>query len=144
MPLDLHSVEISTTATGAPSLPMKGAFRTIRSYILWQHERGTLHYDIMVTLILIFIFFSPRVINFNDKPGLVNQHPTGVVVSSDGAGGLVYQIEASGMSAGDDAAVRDELLRVIQPISGAVTIVKVEPVPDKDHVREYRVWAKRK
>jgi hypothetical protein len=57
---------------------------------------------------------------------------------------LVYQIEASGMSAGDDAAVRDELLRVIQPISGAVTIVKVEPVPDKDHVREYRVWAKRK
>ena len=64
-------------ATGAPPLPMKGAWHTIRSYILWQHERGTLHYDIMVTLILIFVFFSPRLINFNDKPGPPNQHRTG-------------------------------------------------------------------
>ena len=65
----MQSVEISTASTTAPSLPIKGVWATIRSYILWQHERGTLHYDIMVTLILIFIFFSPRVINFNDKPG---------------------------------------------------------------------------
>ena len=37
---------------------MNGFWGTIRSYILWQHERGTLHYDIMVTLILIFVFLS--------------------------------------------------------------------------------------
>jgi hypothetical protein len=140
----LQSVDISTTSTGAPPLAMNGVLRTIRSYILWQHERGTLHYDIMVTLILIFIFFSPRVINFNDKPAPPGPHPTGVVVTSDAAGGLVYQIAASGVSAGDDAAVREQLLRIIQPISGDVTIVKVEPVPDKNHLREYRVWAKRK
>jgi len=30
---------------------MNAFWRTIRSYILWQHERGTLHYDVMVTLI---------------------------------------------------------------------------------------------
>ena len=143
--LDLQSVDISTTATGAPSLPMSGAWRTIRSYILWQHERGTLHYDIMVTLILIFVFFSPRVINFNDKPGPLNQHPTGVVVTSDGAGGLVYQIEASALSAGDDAAVREQMLRVIEPISGEVSIVKYQSISDgKGHVQEYRVWVKRK
>ena len=35
---------------------MNAIWRTIRGYILWQYERGTLHYDIMVTLILIFIF----------------------------------------------------------------------------------------
>ena len=81
--IDLQSVDIITTSTGAPPLPMNRAWRTIRSYVLWQHERGTLHYDIMVTLILIFIFFSPRVINFNDKPGVMNQHPTGVVVTSE-------------------------------------------------------------
>ena len=141
----MQSVDISTTATGAPSLPMSGAWRTIRSYILWQHERGTLHYDIMVTLILIFVFFSPRVINFNDKPGPLNQHPTGVVVTSDGAGGLVYQIEASALSAGDDAAVREQMLRVIEPISGEVSIVKYQSISDgKGHVQEYRVWVKRK
>ena len=141
----MQSVDISTAAAGAPSLPMRGAWRTIRSYILWQHERGTLHYDIMVTLILIFVFFSPRVINFNDKPGPLNQHPTGVLVTSDGAGGLVYQIEASAVSATEDAAVREQLLRVIEPISGAVSIVKYEGVSDRrGHVQEYRVWVKRK
>ena len=140
----MQSVDISTTSTGATPLPMNGAWSTIRSYVLWQHERGTLHYDIMVTLILIFIFFSPRVINFNDKPGIVNQHPTGVIVTSDGTGGLIYQIAASGVSAGDEAAIREQLQRIIEPISGAVTIVKFEPVPDKEHLREYRVWAKRK
>jgi hypothetical protein len=141
----LQSVEISTVSAHAPSLPANRVWATIRSYILWQHERGTLHYDIMVTLILIFVFFSPRVVNFNDKPGALNQHPTGVVVSSDGAGGLVYQIEASAVSAGDDATLRTQLLHVIEPISGEVSILKYEPVPDnKGRIKEYRVWVKRR
>lgn len=138
-------MEISTASSSAPSLPIKGAWATIRSYILWQHERGTLHYDIMVTLILIFVFFSPRVINFNDKPGSLNQHPTGIVVSSDGTGGLVYQIAASAVAGGDDAALRQQLLHVIEPISGDVSIIKYEPVSDnRGQVKEYRVWVKRK
>jgi hypothetical protein len=140
----LQSVDISTAATGAPSLPMKGVFRTIRSYILWQHERGTLHYDIMVTLILIFIFFSPRIINFNDKPVPRALHQSDVVVTADAQGGLVYQIPAGAITPGDDQSLRDQLLRVIKPISGAVTIVSYEAVDDgKGHVQSYKVLAKR-
>jgi hypothetical protein len=60
---------------------MNAIWRTIRGYILWQYERGTLHYDIMVTLIILFVLFSPRVINFNDKPISRNPHPTDVVVT---------------------------------------------------------------
>jgi hypothetical protein len=141
----LQSVEISTTATGAPSLPMKGIWGTIRSYILWQHERGTLHYDIMVTLILIFVFFSPRVINFNDKPVPRDPHLTDVVVTPDAQGGLVYQISASAIAPGDDQSVRNQLLHAIQPISGEVSIVNYEGVRDgKGQVQGYRVWVKRK
>ena len=99
---------------------MNAIWRTIRGYILWQYERGTLHYDIMVTLILIFILFSPRVINFNDKPIARNPHPTDVVVTADAEGRLVYQISASAISPGDYNSVRDQLLRIIEPISGAV------------------------
>jgi hypothetical protein len=137
-------VEISTASTSAPSLPIRGAWATIRSYILWQHERGTLPYDVMVTLILIFIFFSPRVINFNDKPGSLNQHPTEILVSSDATGGLVYQIAASTVTAADEPALREQLLHVIEPISGDVSIVKYEPVLDNGQIKEYRVWVKRK
>ncbi len=123
---------------------MNGVWSTIRSYILWQHERGTLHYDIMVTLILIFVFFSPRVINFNDKPVPHISHSGNVVVTPDGQGGLIYQISASAIAPGDDNAVRNQLQRIIQPISGEVSIVKYDGVLDqKGQVESYRVWVKR-
>jgi hypothetical protein len=124
---------------------MNGVSRTIRSYILWQHERGTLHYDIMVTLILIFVFLSPRVITFNDKPALRSPHASDVVVTPDAQGGLQYQISASAITPGDDASVRDQLLHIIQSISGDVSIVNYDGVRDgKGQVQTYRVWVKRK
>ncbi len=123
---------------------MNAIWRTIRSYILWQHERGTLHYDIMVTLILIFIFFSPRVINFNDKPIYRNPHPTEVVVTFDSEGRLIYQVSGNAVTAGDDGSVRDQLLHIIEPISGAVAIVSYEKVSDRQgKVQSYRVLAQR-
>jgi len=123
---------------------MNAVWRTIRGYILWQYERGTLHYDIMVTLILIFVLFSPRVINFNDKPVARNPHPTDVIVSTDAEGHLLYQVEASAISPGDDRAIRDQLLRIIEPISGAVSIVSYETVADgKGKVQSYKVLVKR-
>ena len=123
---------------------MNAIWRTIRGYILWQYERGTLHYDIMVTLILIFILFSPRVINFNDKPIARNPHPTDVVVTADAEGHLIYQIAGSAISPGDDASIREQLLRIIETISGAVSIVSYERVPDgKGRVQSYKVLAQR-
>jgi len=119
---------------------MNAVWRTIRGYILWQYERGTLHYDIMVTLILIFIFLSPRVINFNDKPIARNPHPTDVVVTADDQGRLVYQVGASAISPGGDQSLREQMLRIIEPISGAVSIVSYERVLDhKGNVQSYKV-----
>ena len=135
--------ELSTTAPGAP-LPMNAVWRTIRGYILWQYERGTLHYDIRVTLIIIFVLFSPRVINFNDKPIGRNPHPTDVVVTADEQGHLLYQVAATAITPGDDPAIREQLLRIIEPISGAVSILSYETVSDqKGHVQSYKVLAKR-
>jgi len=139
----LQRTEISTIP-GAPSLPMNAIWRTIRGYILWQYERGTLHYDIMVTLILIFIFVSPRVINFNDKPIPRNSHPSDVIVTPAAQGQLLYQIEASAVVAGDEASVKQQLLRIIEPISGGVSILSYETVSDgKGRVQSYKVWVKR-
>ena len=139
----MQRAEISTMAPGAP-LSMNAIWRTIRGYILWQYERGTLHYDIMVTLILIFIFVSPLVVNFNDKPEPRAAHLNDVVVTAGAQGTLVYQIPASAIAPGDDQPVRDQLLRVIKPISGDVAIVSYEAVDDgKGHVQSYKVLAKR-
>jgi hypothetical protein len=98
----------------------------------------------MVTLILLFVFFSPKLINFKDKPVEHNPHRTGVVVMADGQGGLIYQVEGSAITGKDEDAVRNELLQIIEPISGGVTITKVEPVRDRSgHVLRYRVWVER-
>jgi len=139
----LQRAEISTLAPSAP-LSMSAVWRTIRGYILWQYERGTLHYDIMVTLIIIFVLFSPRIINYNDKPIARKPHPTEVVVRADAEGHLIYQVAASAITPGDDHSVREQLLRVIEPISGAVSIVSYEAIPDSQgHVQSYKVQAKR-
>jgi hypothetical protein len=139
----LYRAELTTTAPSAP-LPMNAIWRTIRGYILWQYERGTLHYDIMVTLIIIFVLFSPLVINFNDRPIARNLYPTDVVVTADAEGHLFYQVAASAISPGDAGSVREQLLQIIEPISGAVSIVSYEAVSDgKGHVQSYKVLAKR-
>jgi hypothetical protein len=137
----------NTTVMAAPALPMTGIWRTIRDYIFWSYERGTIQYDIMVTLILLFVFLSPRLINFKDKPVEHNPHRTGVAVMPDGQGGLIYQIEAAavGQAVGnDDSVIRGELLQIIEPISGEVSITKVEPVRDgSGRVLSYKVWVAR-
>jgi hypothetical protein len=128
----------------APTVPMSGIWRTIRDYIFWSYERGTIQYDVMVTLILLFVFLSPKLINFKDKPVEHNPHRTGVAVVPDGNGGLIYQIEAAAVAGKDDDAIHDQLLEIIEPISGEVSITKIEPVYDSaGRVLSYKVWVAR-
>lgn len=122
---------------------MSRILKTIRSYILWTYERGSMQYDIMVTLILAFIFIAPIWVNFKDKPIERSPHQTGVVVSPDGHSGFIYQVDASAVK-GDPASVEADLLSVIEPIAGEVDITRYEPVRDaKGHVVGYKVWVSR-
>ena len=34
--------------------------KLLRSYFYWTYPRGNIHYDVMVTLILLFIFVTPQ------------------------------------------------------------------------------------
>ena len=51
----------------APALVHIG--RTIQGLFLWNYDRGSWQYDLMVVLILIFVFLTP-VHWFDDKPDL--------------------------------------------------------------------------
>ncbi|HZQ90852.1 MAG TPA: hypothetical protein VFA60_03575 [Terriglobales bacterium] len=116
----------------------------MRSYIFWTHERGSLHYDVMVTLILAFIFLTPLWVNFKDKPVAAPEHQSGVVVVPDGKGGFIYQIEAADVEAADEASLREQLLRIVEPIAGEVEIDRYELVRDaRNNPLLYRVWVRR-
>ncbi len=132
---------MNTTIADAPNVPMLNFWRTIRDYILWSYERGTIQYDIMVTLILLFVFLSPYWINFHDKPVQRNPHPSGVVVTPDVVGGFIYQIDGAAVTGKDEPTVRSQLLRIVEPISGEVSIARYEAVRDREgRVLTYKVW----
>jgi hypothetical protein len=140
----LEHVKTNPAVSGVPPLPMNSIWRTIRGYILWSYERGSLHYDVMVTLILLFVFLSPYWINFKDKPIERVPHQTEVVIQPDGKGGFVYQIDASVLTAKNDEALREQMLDIIEPITGAAAISNYQAVTDgKGNIQSYRVWVEK-
>ena len=123
--------------------------RTIRGYILWTYERGSLHYDIMVTLILLFIFLAPYRIDFKDKPLERVAHQTGVLVTQDGPN-IIYQVDAAAKDERGHAIIAADnpeagLHRVIEEIAGEVEILKYERVTDRSgKVVAYKAWVRRR
>ncbi|HEV2618465.1 MAG TPA: hypothetical protein VGU23_00835 [Acidobacteriaceae bacterium] len=127
--------------------------KLLRSYFWWTYERGSFHYDVMVTLILIFMFVSPRFIDFKDRPvETVALNSSEVLVkeagTSNGASRFIYQIRAD-QPGGPEASQTDEqrraaILRVVEPISGAVTVERYEPVLDSHgKLVAYNAWVVR-
>jgi hypothetical protein len=115
---------------------MSRIWRTIKGYVFWTYDRGSFHYDVMVTLILAFVFLGPRFIDFKDKPVAVSPGQSGIV-------SFVYQADASAVDAQDEGMVRANFVRLLRPTAGAVTVDRVEAVRDSaGHVVAYRAWVK--
>jgi hypothetical protein len=126
-------------------------FKLIRSYIFWSYERGSFQYDVMVTAILVFMFVSPHFIDYNEKPvETVALHASEVLVkeagtTSSGSSRFMYQVRADDMGAAKtDAERQTAILRVIEPISGEVTLERYEPVRDaQGKIVAYNAWVLR-
>ena len=110
--------------------------KLIKSYFFWTYQRGSLHYDIMVTAILIFMFATPQFVNFGDRlVETVALHKSEVLVKEAGSAGdrarFIYQVRADDMPATHTREDRDNaILRLIEPISGEVTLAGAEEVKD--------------
>lgn len=121
--------------------------KLLRSYIFWTYKRGSFHYDIMVTLILIFLFLSPHLIDFKDRPvETVALHSSEVLVKEagtvNGASRFLYQVRVDNLGpVTTDAGRRAAILRAIEPISGEVTLERYQPVTDATgHLIAYDAW----
>jgi hypothetical protein len=122
---------------------MSKAGQTLKGYFWWTYPRGSVHYDVMVTLILMFIFITPIWINFRDKPQEKPARQAEVVVQQLGDG-FLYKVDAATVKTGSDVETRDSLLRIIEPIAGSVTIEKYQQVRDRNqNVVAYNVWVHR-
>ena len=125
----------------------------LKSYVWWTYPRGSFPYDVMVTLILVFMFVSPRLIDFKDRPvETVALASSEVLVREagqvNGDAQFIYQIR-SDMPGGPQPSQsederRDAILRVVEPISGAVTFEHADPVYDASRkIVAYNAWVVR-
>ena len=122
--------------------------KTLKSYFFWTHARGSFHYDVMVTLILAFIFVTPHLWNYGDKPTPISAFAGPIVVVSDNGRGLLVTVNASDVHVGadaDDAAIRKALHHAIEPVTGdAVFVMHWETVNGPDgQPTEWRVHVRR-
>jgi len=119
----------------------------LKSYFYWTYPRGNLHYDVMVTLILLFIFGTPWLWDYGAKParGAGPAHP--IQVTSDGDRGLIVTVAASDVAvppSASDSEVRRVLRKAIEPVTGdAVSVVRWETATDAQGNVAWKIWARR-
>ncbi|WP_263408354.1 hypothetical protein [Terriglobus tenax] len=117
--------------------------KLLKNYIFWTYERGSLHYDIMVTLILLFLFISPHYIDFKAHPQDTPLQPAQTLVQEDGHGGYLYTLRAQDVrqATGD---LNSDLLYAVVQYAGPVTMDKSEEMKDAHgKVTGYKVWVHR-
>jgi hypothetical protein len=137
------------TPTALQPRPRRTVKQVLLGYFYWTDSRGSFHYDVMVTAILLFIFVTPHIPGFSygDKPSIAASlvHPIEVV--SDGEHGVIITVRVSDANVPlgvSDAVVKKALRKAIEPVTGdAVFVEKWETVTDAQGNPAWRVWAHR-
>ncbi|HZB88250.1 MAG TPA: hypothetical protein VE291_06305 [Terracidiphilus sp.] len=121
--------------------------RILKSYFYWTYPRGNFHYDVMVTLILLFIFVTPQLWNYGDKPtsAAALAHPIQVV--GDGDHGVIVTLLATDLTipaGASDNSMKKILRHAIEPVTGdAVYVERWETTKDNQGNLVWKIWAHR-
>lgn len=105
----------------------------MKSLLFWEFPRASWQYDVVVALILAFIFLTPRGF-FKDQP-----RPASIVQMPSDPGVTVFWLETSLLSSISEQqrpAQAAELLR--KRLGKPIQVVRVEPVHDAEgEIRGY-------
>ncbi len=112
--------------------------KTLARFLFWDYKRGSWQYDVMVTLILSFIFLTPRSV-FQDQP-----RPATVQMLPGEAGTGLFWIAPellNGVPEGERIARASNLVRnrfkIREPI------MRVEPLlDDEKEITGYMAYAR--
>jgi len=135
----------------APTAPP--ASRTVKqillSYFYWTYPRGNVHYDILVTVILLFIGGTPWLWNYGDKPSPLGGPAHPIQVTGNDGQGVIVTVQAPDVSldlhtTSPDPVVKKALRKAIEPVTGDdVFIVHWETATDAEGHPVWKVWAHR-
>lgn len=116
-------------------------WHTLRPAIFWRYPRGSWQYDIIVGLILLFVFATPRAW-FRDQPRIPK--PQQIVMLPSETGRTVFWIDPELVGDLPPEMVEAKIRNLLQQRTGStVTVLKVEPARDEEgDLKGYLVRAK--
>jgi hypothetical protein len=107
--------------------------------IFWDFPRTTWQYDVVVALILAFIFFTPRGV-FNDQP----RAPGVVRLPSTEAGGVFFIEPKLLVEAPPEAIVQQASQVVSRRLGRQASVASVQPIKSEEgELKGYMVYLKR-
>ncbi|MEW5974208.1 MAG: hypothetical protein AB1898_00235 [Acidobacteriota bacterium] len=120
--------------------------QTLLRIILWSHARGTLQYDILCALILIFIFVTPRQV-FHDWPVIDNPHQfkygDQIVSTLDTEGNPVWNVSTQLVPwQGDAVTLRNAAkIQLQKTLNKPVSIANMKPIyGENGETIGYSIW----
>ena len=116
-------------------------WHAVRPAVLWRYRRGSWQYDIIVAIILAFIFLTPSSL-FNDQPRLPSVRQLGTMTDDQGTKVFVIEpFELDGASDADQASRLQELLR--RRTGEDLQVIEARPTTDESgDVTAYLVYAR--
>jgi len=111
----------------------------LKRFILWDYARASWQYDVMVGIILVFIFLTPRTW-FRDQP----RTPQASQVAMLGHGNDVFWIEPELLAGVPEDQQLAKLAGILKIRTGKTRVVnRVEPIRDSEgEVKGYMAFAK--
>jgi hypothetical protein len=129
------------------------ARRTVKqillSYFYWTYPRGNVHYDILVTVILLFIGGTPWLWNYGDKPSPIGGPAHPIQVTGNDGQGVIVTVQASDVNldlhtTSPGPVVKKALRKAIEPVTGDDVFVEHwETATDAQGNPVWKVWAHR-
>jgi hypothetical protein len=144
-------MEPITTAKSDSPQPRRTIRQILKSYFYWTYPRGSLHFDIMVTLVLLFIFLTPQIPgwSYGDKPSPLGGPSHPIQVTGNDGQGVIVTVQASDVNldlrtTASNMVVKKALRKAIEPVTGDdVFIVHWETGADDQGNPVWKVWAHR-
>jgi len=115
-----------------------GRLTALKRFILWDYSRGSIPYDIMVVLILAFIFLTPRAL-FRDQP-----KGSDLVMLPASHGASVFYLDPGLLAGVPEDQLQSEAQALIRRHSSgkSLRLVRIEPIFDsEEEVTGYMAFA---
>jgi hypothetical protein len=137
----------ATSTRGTVQQPGRSITRILKTYFYWTYPRGSFHYDVMVTLILLFIFVTPQFWHYGARPSRAGgpQYPI-QVIGNDGHG-MILTVSAADVHIPQNASFREvkqALRAAVLPVTGdAVFVERWETITDSHGRLAWKIWVHR-